>query len=77
MENRFQELLATVKNDLNAKIDDMKTRMDGKDNLIKDLKGQMGFIKSRLDEMNDMKSRLSKSRRRHFFVENCRTRRIG
>ena len=50
MESRFQDLLTTVKNDLNAKMGDMKTRMDEKDGIIEDLKVKMSDMKMRMDE---------------------------
>ena len=49
MESCFQDLLTTVKN-LNAKMGDMKTRMDEKDGNIEDLKVKMGDMKTRMDE---------------------------
>ena len=45
MESRFQDRLTTVKNNLNAKMGNMKTRMDEKDSIIEDLK-----VKMRMDE---------------------------
>jgi chromosome segregation ATPase len=62
MESRFEDLLMTVKNDLNAKMGDMKTkmgnmkaRMDEKDDIIGDLKVRMGDMKTK---MGDMKTRM-------------------
>jgi len=48
MESRFQQLLATMQNDLNTKMGDMKTRMDAKDGIIEDLKGEIEGLNMRM-----------------------------
>ena len=59
MESRFQDMMTTMQNDLNAKIGDMKTRMDEKDGIIKDLKTRISDLNTRMDEKDGDTDRLN------------------
>ena len=59
MESRFQNIMMTMQNDLNAKMGDMKTRMDEKDGIIKDLKTRISDLNTRIDEKDGDIDRLN------------------
>jgi len=52
MESRFRDLMTTMQNDLNAKMGDLKTRIDEKDGIIKDLKTRMDEKDGDINRLN-------------------------